>query len=277
MQITDIKGRVKLNNGVEMPYLGLGVFRTNDGVEVENAVSWALEAGYRHIDTAAIYGNERGVGNAVKKSGLNREEIFITTKVWNDDQRSGEVVKAFENSLRRLQTEYIDLYLVHWPVNGKFIQTWKIFEQLYRTGKIKAIGVSNFLQHHLEDLLEIATIIPAVNQMECHPFLVQQDLQNFCQEKGIRYEAWSPIMKGKVDEVSLLIELANKYGKNPAQIALRWELQKGIVTIPKSVHKERITANGDLFDFNIEKSDMLKIDGLDKDERFGAHPDTFTF
>ncbi len=277
MQITDINGRVRLNNGIEIPYLGLGVYGASEGREVQNTVTWALEAGYRHIDTASFYGNEKGVGTAVKNSGIPREEIFVTTKIWNDDQRTGNVTKAFEESLRKLQTEYIDLYLVHWPVKEKYIDTWKILEEIYRSGKIKAIGVSNFLKHHLEDLLENATIVPAVNQMECHPYLVQQDLQDYCKEKGISYEAWSPIMRGRVKEIPLLIDLAKKYGKNPFQITLRWELQKGIVTIPKSGKKERIIDNSNLFDFEIEDSDMQKIDALDRNERIDAHPDTFTF
>lgn len=277
MKISDIKGRVTLNNGVEMPYLGLGVFRSNEGNEVENAVTWALEAGYRHIDTAAIYGNEKGVGNTIRQSGIPREEIFVTTKVWNDDQRSGGILKAFNDSLRKLQTEYVDLYLVHWPVKGKYKATWKMMEEIYATGKAKAIGVSNFLQHHLEDLLDDVEIVPAVNQIECHPYLVQQNLQDYCRKKGIRYEAWSPIMKGEVNKIQLLVDLAKKYGKKPVQITLRWELQKGIVTIPKSVQKERIIDNGNLFDFELTENEIAMIDALDKDEHTGAHPDSFTF
>lgn len=189
MKITDLKGTVTLANGVEMPYFGLGVFLTNEGTEVENSVKWALESGYRHIDTAAIYKNERGVGNAVKASGILRKELFITTKAWNENQRKGTVMEGFEESLELLQTDYVDLYLIHWPVKGKYTSTWKVMEEIYRSGKVRAIGVSNFLLHHLEDVLQIAEIKPMVNQVECHPNLVQQPLIDFCKSHNIVYEA----------------------------------------------------------------------------------------
>lgn len=277
MIITDINGSVQLSNGVRMPYLGLGVFKTLEGDEVENAVTWALEAGYRHIDTAAIYMNERGVGNALRASGLPRNELFITTKLWNDDQRNDTVLGGFEKSLNLLGTDYIDLYLIHWPVKGKFTTTWKVIEDIYRSGKVRAIGVSNFLQHHLEDLFQIADIMPMVNQVECHPYLVQQPLLDFCHSYNIVYEAWSPIMRGKVNDIPLLIKLSEKYHKSPVQIVLRWDLQKGIVTIPKSVHKDRIQHNADIFDFELTLEDIDLIDALDKNHHFGTHPDTFTF
>lgn len=277
MKITDLKGTVKLLNGVEMPYFGLGVFKTKEGSEVENSVKWALESGYRHIDTAAIYKNEKGVGNAIKASGVHRNELFITTKAWNDNQRNNTVMEGFEESLELLQTDYVDLYLIHWPVIGKYNATWKVMEEIYRSGRAKAIGVSNFLQHHLEDLFKIAGIKPMVNQVECHPYLVQQPLINFCQANHIVYEAWSPIMRGAVNDILLFKELSGKYKKTPVQIVLRWDLQKGIVTIPKSVHQERIKSNADIFDFELSVEDISRIDQLDKDERFGSHPDTFTF
>ncbi len=277
MIITDLQGTVKLSNSVEMPYFGLGVFKTKEGTEVENSVKWALEAGYRHIDTAAIYQNEKGVGNAVKASGIPRNELFITTKAWNENQRQGTVLKGFEESLDLLQTEYIDLYLIHWPVKGNYEVTWKIMEEIFRSGRARAIGVSNFLQHHLEDIFKICDIKPMVNQVECHPYLVQQSLIDFCDLHNIVYEAWSPIMRGAVNDIPLFQELSKKYKKNPVQIALRWDLQKGIVTIPKSVHKERIVSNAELFDFEITNEDILRIDKLDRNERFGSHPDTFTF
>ena len=260
-----------------MPYFGLGVFKTKEGTEVENSVKWALEAGYRHIDTAAIYQNEKGVGNAVKASGIPRNELFITNKAWNENQRQGTVLKGFEESLDLLQTEYIDLYLIHWPVKGNYEVTWKIMEEIFRSGRARAIGVSNFLQHHLEDIFKICDIKPMVNQVECHPYLVQQSLIDFCDLHNIVYEAWSPIMRGAVNDIPLFQELSKKYKKNPVQIALRWDLQKGIVTIPKSVHKERIVSNAELFDFEITNEDILRIDKLDRNERFGSHPDTFTF
>ncbi len=277
MIIKDLKGTVKLTNNVAMPYFGLGVFKTLEGTEVENAVKWALESGYRHIDTAAIYKNEKGVGNAVKSSGIPRNELFLTTKVWNENQRNGTVMEGFEESLELLQTDYVDLYLIHWPVKERYNKTWKVMEEIYRSGRAKAIGVSNFLQHHLEDLFSIAEIIPMVNQVECHPYLVQQPLIDFCQSHNIVYEAWSPIMRGKVNEIPLFNELSKKYSKTPVQVVLRWDLQKGIVTIPKSVHKERIQSNADIFDFELSDEDIRRIDTLDKNERFGAHPDTFTF
>lgn len=277
MIINDLKGTVKLANGVGMPYFGLGVFKTNEGTEVENSVKWALESGYRHIDTAAIYQNERGVGNAIKASGIPRNELFITTKLWNENQRTNTVLEGFEESLKLLQTDYVDLYLIHWPVKEKYTTTWKVMEKIYNSGRVRAIGVSNFLQHHLEDIFEIAEIMPMVNQVECHPYLVQQPLIDFCQSHNIVYEAWRPIMQGMVNEIPLFIELSEKYKKSPVHIVLRWDLQKGIVTIPKSVHKDRIESNADIFDFELTAEDIRRIDALDKNERFGAHPDTFTF
>jgi methylglyoxal/glyoxal reductase len=277
MKITDLKGTVTLANGVEMPYFGLGVFLTNEGKEVENSVKWALENGYRHIDTAAIYGNERGVGNAVKASGIPRKDIFITTKAWNGNMRSNTVMQGFEESLERLQTDYVDLLLIHWPVKGKFKDTWKVFEEIYHSGRARAIGVSNFLIHHLEDLFTITEVMPMVNQVECHPYLVLQELQDFCRSRNIYYEAWSPLMQGAITEVPLLIELSKKYKKSPAQIALRWNLQKDIITIPKSIRLERIKENADIFDFELSSEDVGLIDGLDRNKHFGAHPDTFNF
>lgn len=277
MKITDLKGTVKLANGIEMPYFGLGVFKTNEGTEVENSVKWALESGYRHIDTAAIYKNERGVGNALKASGIPRNELFITTKAWNDNQRNNTVMKGFEESLDLLQTDYVDLYLIHWPVLGKYTATWKVMEEIYRSGRAKAIGVSNFLQHHLEDIFGIAEIKPMVNQVECHPYLVQQPLLDFCRTHDIVFEAWSPIMRGAVNDIPLFIEFSEKYKKTPVQIVLRWDLQKGIVTIPKSVHQERIKSNADIFDFVLSIEDIHRINALDKNERYGSHPDTFKF
>jgi len=277
MKITDLQGTVQLANGVEMPYFGLGVFKTSEGSEVENSVKWSLEAGYRHIDTAAIYKNEHGVGNAIKKSGIPRSELFITTKVWNQNQRTDTVMEGFEESLQLLQTDYIDLLLIHWPVKQKYTTTWKVMETIYRSGRARAIGLSNFLQHHIEDVLQIADIVPMVNQVECHPYLVQQPLIDFCQSHQIVYEAWSPIMRGAVNTIPLFIELSEKYKKTPVQIVLRWDLQKGIVTIPKSVHQDRIMSNADIFDFELSAEDIRVIDALDKNERFGSHPDTFTF
>jgi methylglyoxal/glyoxal reductase len=274
-----IRDTVTLANGVKMPRLGLGTWRSAEGAEVEQSVRWALEIGYRHVDTAAVYGNERGVGRAVRDSGVPREELFITTKVWNDDQRAGHaaVLRAFDESLRRLGTDYVDLYLVHWPGKGKYVEAWRALEQIYSTGRAKAIGVSNFLVHHLEDVLKFATIKPMVNQVEFHPRLVQADLLEFCRQQGIVQEAWSPLMKGKAAEVPLLREMAEKYRKTPSQVVLRWDLQHGVVTIPKSVRRERLRENADLFDFELAPDEMAKIDALDRGERIGADPDHFSF
>lgn len=260
-----------------MPWLGLGVFRSKAGAEVENAVKCALDNGYRSIDTAAIYGNERGVANAILKSGVPRSEIFLTTKVWNSDQGYQSTFRAFEESLENLQTDFIDLYLIHWPKGALSLETWKAMEELYDQGRIRAIGVSNFLLHHLEHLLRHVRIKPMVNQYEFHPRLIQPDLLKFCQENQIQPEAWRPIMEGKVNEIPLFQSLSQKYRKSPVQIVLRWDIQKGIVTIPKSVTPERIIHNAEIFDFELSVEDIAQIDRLDKHARMGADPDNFNF
>jgi diketogulonate reductase-like aldo/keto reductase len=266
-----------LHNGVKMPWFGLGVWKVKEGEEVENAVKSAIAAGYRSIDTAAVYQNEAGVGAAIKAAGVPREELFITTKVWNADQGYESTLQAFEESRAKLGLEYVDLYLIHWPVKGKYKETWKALEKLYKDGKVRAIGVSNFQVHHLEDLMADCEVKPMVNQVEFHPYLVQTELRTFCKQAGIQLEAWSPLMQGEVFRVPLLQELAEKYGKTPAQIVLRWDLQHGVVTIPKSVNPERIKANADVFDFELSAEDMARIDALDKHHRFGPDPDNFDF
>ncbi|WP_411029449.1 aldo/keto reductase [Spongiimicrobium sp. 3-5] len=275
--ITDLKGTFTLNNGIEMPYLGLGVYQSENGQEVVDAVKWALEAGYRHIDTASIYNNEEGVGRGIAESPIDRSEIFVVSKVWNSDQGYDTTLKAFDASLKRLGLDYLDLYLIHWPVAGKYKETWRALEYLYHQKRIRAIGVSNFMQHHLEDLLTDAKITPMVNQMEFHPYVVQQDLIDFCRAKGIQYEAWSPFMQGKVFGLPIFKELAQKYNKSIAQVILRWDLQKGVITIPKSSKKERIVANADVFDFEISSEDMMVLDNMDRNERTGPDPDNFDF
>ncbi|MFC7440685.1 aldo/keto reductase [Laceyella putida] len=266
-----------LHNGVKMPWLGLGVWQVKEGQEVENAVKAAIQAGYRSIDTAAVYKNEEGVGAAIKAAGVPREELFVTTKVWNADQGYESTLKAFEESRTKLGLEYIDLYLIHWPVKGKYKETWKALEKLYKDGKVRAIGVSNFQIHHLQDLLTDSEVKPMVNQVEFHPYLAQKELLSFCKQEGIQLEAWSPLMQGEVVNVPLLQELAEKYGKTPAQIVLRWDLQHGVVTIPKSVKAHRIQENADVFDFELSQEDMARIDALDKHHRFGPDPDNFDF
>jgi len=275
--ITDIQGTFQLHNGVGMPYFGLGVYLADNEQEVVDAIHWALETGYRHIDTASIYKNEEGVGRAIQTSTIPREDIFVVSKVWNADQGFKSTLKAFEDSLNRLQLDYRDLYLVYWPVQGKYIDTWKALEQLYKEKKIRAIGVSNFMKHHLEDLMHYTEIVPMVNQMEFHPHLVQQDLIDFCNQHYIQYEAWSPMMQGKIFDLKILDQFAEKYKKTVAQIVLRWNLQKGVVTIPKSVKKERIQSNADLFDFELSQEDMDRIDALDQNKRTGPDPDNFNF
>ena len=273
----NISSKVKLNNGVEMPWFGLGVFLSKEGAEVETAVKTALANGYISIDTAAIYQNERGVGKAIKESGVPREDIFLTSKVWNANQGYETTLAAFDESLEKLQTDYLDLYLIHWPKGKRSVETWKALEEIYKKGRVNAIGVSNFLVHHLEDFLPECKIMPMVNQYEYHPELMQPDLFEYCLKRGIQPEAWSPIMKGRVNEVPLMQELAAKYGKTPVHIVLRWDIQKGVVTIPKSVTPERIISNANIFDFELTEEDMAKIDGLDKNARIGGHPDFITF
>lgn len=266
---------IELYNGVQVPQLGLGVWQSGNGETLQEALSAAFDTGYRHIDTASFYHNEAGVGQAINNSGIDREKLFITTKVWNADQGYAATLKAFERSMALLNTPYIDLYLIHWPVKGKEKETWKAMEELYLQGKVKAIGVSNFLQHHLEALLLDCSIKPMINQLEHHPYLVQKDLQEFCRQQDIRFEAWSPLMQGGVFTIPLLQDLASKYNKTIAQIVLRWNMQNGIVSIPKSIHPKRIAENYDIWDFEIAAEDMRLIDALDKGQRVGPDPDLF--
>lgn len=275
MNLDDIRTTTVLNNGCEMPVLGLGVYKTKNGREVIDSIHYALEAGYRHIDTASYYENEEGVGKAVRSADIAREEIFITTKVWIDDQGYDNTIKAFNTSLKKLNLEYVDLYLIHWPVPKEYSESWKALEKLYKEGRIKAIGLSNSLQHHIEEICNICEIKPMVLQNEFHPRLVQQELLDFCRIKGIQYEAWAPLMRGRILNNEVITGLAEKYYRTPAQILIRWDLQKGVVTIPKSVHKERIIENSKVFDFVLAEEDVQLIDALDREERTGAHPDNF--
>ncbi|PWU66813.1 aldo/keto reductase [Gracilibacillus dipsosauri] len=266
-----------LNNGTEIPAIGLGVYKAEPGEEVYQAVRSALEIGYRHIDTASLYANEEDVGKAIKDSGISRNEIFVTTKVWNDEQGYENTKQAMANSLKRLQMDYVDLYLIHWPVPGKFTETWKALEELYRDGKAKAIGVSNFLPHHLEDMLKEAEIKPVVNQVELHPQLQQKETRDFCHAHDMLIEAWAPLGKAQYFDHPTLQELAKKHGKTPAQIIVRWQYQSKIITIPKSVHKNRQEENVDIFDFTLSQDDMDKIAEMDIGNRIGKHPDKFDY
>lgn len=274
--IRNLQDTVMLNNGVPMPGLGLGVFKIGDGTPVKNAVKSALRHGYRSIDTAAVYGNETGVGEAIRESGIDRKELFVTSKLWNADQGYDTTLRAFEASLRNLGTDYLDLYLIHWPVAGKFIDTWRAMTELYRGGRVRAIGVSNFHVDHLKKLLASSEVVPAVDQVELHPLLNQQEIRDFCKLNNIVVEAWSPLMKGNLD-MPVLHKLAEKHKKSAAQIVLRWHLQHDIVVIPKSVHDHRIRENADVFDFTLDADEVALIDALNAGKRFGPDPDNFDF
>ncbi|OBR67350.1 glyoxal reductase [Paenibacillus oryzae] len=265
-----------LSNGVKMPWLGLGVFKVTEEGLAEKTVKAAIDAGYRHIDTAAAYGNEEGVGAGVKNSGVPRDELFITTKVWNADQGYETSLAAFEKSLSKLDMDYVDLLLIHWPVKGKYKETWRALEDIYKSGKARAVGVSNFQIHHLQDLAEGSGLVPMVNQVEYHPLLSQVELLAYCRANGIQLTAWSPLMQGHLD-IPLLAEIGNKYGKTPAQVVLRWDLQNGVITIPKSVTPSRIAENADIFDFELSREDMEKLSSLNQNRRFGSDPDNFNF
>ncbi|MGW0930142.1 aldo/keto reductase [Streptomyces sp. NPDC002644] len=270
---------IVLNNGVEMPQLGFGVWQIPDD-EAERAVATALEAGYRSIDTAAAYGNERGTGKAVAASGIPREEVFVTTKLWNSDQGYDSTLRAFDTSLKKLGLDYVDLYLIHWPMpmRGTFVETYKAFEKLYADGVIRAIGVSNFLPEHLRTLMDATSVVPAVNQIELHPHLQQGEARAFHADHGIATEAWSPLGAGKgLLEVPAIAAVAQKHGRTPAQVVLRWHLQTGNVVIPKSATPSRIKENFDVFGFTLDDEDLAAIRALDEGRRTGADPATADF
>ena len=265
---------VTLNNGVTMPQIGFGVFRVPEG-ETLPAVMSAIEAGYRGIDTASLYGNETAVGEAVARCGLPREQLFITTKLWNDDQGYKSTFRAFDGSLRRLGLDYVDLYLIHWPVPAKsaYLDTWQAFEQISASGRARAIGVSNFQAWHLQPLLDRRGIVPAVNQVELHPAFQQERVRAFDRAHGIVTEAWSPLAQGDVLADPVITALSRRYGKTPAQIVLRWHIELGNVVIPKSVTPSRIRENIDIFDFSLAAGDMAMLRGLDRGTRTGPDPD----
>ncbi|TVY05468.1 aldo/keto reductase [Paenibacillus cremeus] len=273
----NLKSSTTLHNGVKMPWIGLGVFKVQDGEEAVNSVKAALEVGYRSIDTAAIYRNEDGVGKGIKESNVPREELFITTKVWNADQGYESTLAAFDTSMKKLGLDYLDLYLIHWaaPAVGKYVETWKALEKLYKDGRVRAIGVSNFKIHHLEEVMNQCEIVPMVNQVEYHPRFNQRELHAFCKKHEIQLEAWSPLAQGGLLEDPTLVEIANKYNKSVAQIIIRWDLQTGVVTIPKSTKPHRIEENANVFDFELSPEDMTKINSLNTDQRLFADPDDF--
>lgn len=271
----DLQDTTTLHNGIKMPWFGLGVFKVKEGADIINSVKAAIKNGYKSIDTAAIYQNEEGVGQAIKESGVSRDELFLTSKVWNADQGYESTLQAYETSLRKLGTDYLDLYLIHWPGKNKYKETWEALEKLYKDGRVRAIGVSNFKIHHLEDLLSEAEIKPMVNQVEYHPHLTQKELLAFCQKEGIQMEAWSPLKQGQLLSDPTINEIGEKYSKTPAQVILRWDLQNKVVTIPKSIKEHRIIENANIFDFELSVEDMKRIDGLNKNERVGADPDVF--
>ena len=270
--------RILLNNGVEIPQLGFGVYQVPPEGTAE-AVRTAFEVGYRHIDTAQMYGNEAGVGQAVAESGLDRDEVFITSKLNNGNHARDRALASIEESLAALRTDHVDLFLIHWPLPdvGDYVETWHVLEEIYRAGKARAIGVSNFQPHHLRRLLAASEVVPAVNQVEVHPYLVNQEVREFDAEYGIVTEAWSPIAQGKVLDDPVIVAIARRLGRTPAQVTLRWAIQRGDVVFPKSVTRARVEENFRLFDFELTADDVAAISALDRHERTGPDPDTFNY
>ncbi len=281
MTAKNLQDTTTLSNGVNMPWFGLGVFKVEEGPELVNAVRTAIQHGYRSVDTAAIYENEEGVGQGIceglEAAGIQLEDLFVTSKVWNADLGYESTLKAYETSIQKLGLEYLDLYLIHWPVEGKYEEAWKALETLYKQGRVKAIGVSNFHIHHLEQLMKETEIKPMVNQVEYHPRLTQKELQQYCQANGIQFEAWSPLMQGQLLDQKDLQGIAAKHHKSIAQIILRRDLQNGVITIPKSTKEHRIIENAAIFDFKLSDEDMQRIDSLNQDLRVGPDPDDFDF
>ncbi|KPA78724.1 putative mitochondrial prostaglandin f2-alpha synthase/D-arabinose dehydrogenase (PGFS) [Leptomonas pyrrhocoris] len=276
---------VTLPNGVKMPQIGLGVWQSAAGEATENAVKWAVQAGYRHIDTARIYENEESVGVGIRDCGVPREQIFVTTKLWNTDQGYESTLAAFEESRKKLGLDYIDLYLIHWPRGNaivakegkKYLDSWRAFEKLYEEKKVRAIGVSNFNIHHLEDVLAMCKVAPMVNQVELHPLNNQAELRKYCASKNIYVEAWSPLGQGNLLADPQLTSIAAKHHKSAAQVILRWDIQHNTITIPKSVHKERIVENAQVFDFELSAEEMATIDAMNTNHRYGPNPDDADF
>ena len=269
---------VRLNNGVDIPQLGFGVFQIPPQ-DTRAATLEALKVGYRHIDTAEMYGNEREVGEAVRDSGIDRAEVFVTSKLNNGFHAPKDALAAFELSLKVMKFDYLDLFLIHWPLPavGDFVETWKTPEEIYRSGRVRAIGVSNFQTHHIERLAAEATIVPAVNQIEIHPYFTQDDLRAFDREHGIATEAWSPIAQGQVIDDPTIVGIAGRLDRSPAQVTLRWHIQRGDIVFPKSAHPKRIAENFALFDFELSDVDMAAITALHRNGRRGPNPDEFSW
>lgn len=265
-----------LSNGIKIPSIGFGTYKLGDNEKAVAALKHALEIGYRHIDTAAFYGTEEAIGIALKESYVKREEIFLVTKLWNDCHGYENTMKAFNESIKRLGVDYLDLYLIHWP-NELNPDTWRALEDLYTEGKVKAIGVCNFKIGHLEELKKTAKIMPMTNQIEIHPGCTQKDMVEYCQENNIQLVAWGPIMRGKVLTEPIMIELSKKYNKTIPQITLRWHIQNGIIPIPKSSNEDRIKENFNIYDFEISKEDMLKIDSLNRNENVSGVPENTNY
>ncbi len=269
---------ITLNNGISIPQLGFGVFQI-DPDDTKDATLAALEVGYRHIDTAEMYGNEAQVGEAVRASGIDRDDIFVTSKLNNSFHAYDEALGAFDQTMKDLDIDYLDLFLVHWPLPGvgDFVETWKAMEEIYRSGRVRAVGVSNFQKHHLQRLFDETEIVPAVNQIEVHPYLVQHELRAFGTEHGIPTEAWSPLGRGAVLEEHTLEQIAKRHERTPAQVTLRWHLQRGDIVFPKSVNRHRMEENFDVFGFELSQDEIDEISALNRDERIGPDPDTFNY
>ena len=266
-----------LNNDVPMPRLGLGVWQVEDGATVEKTTRFALDNGYCLIDTASIYRNEKGVGLGIARAGVARNLVFVTSKLWNEDIRQGNEQAAFVQSLQKLNLEYLDLYLAHWPIAEKLDSSWKALEKIYTSGKAKAVGVSNYHVPHLQQLAKTSKLVPAVNQIECHPLLQQREVRQYCKDHGIAVQAWSPLMQGQFQGIPTLEKLSIKHKKSVPQILLRWNMQSNILTIPKSANEQRILENAQIFDYALDEQDMNDIAALDCGKRFGPDPDNFNF
>jgi 2,5-diketo-D-gluconate reductase A len=275
--MTDVPNIV-FNNGVEIPQLGFGVFKVRPN-ETREATRTALDVGYRHIDTAEMYGNEREVGQAVRESGLDRDEVFVTSKLNNGFHAYDDALAAFDRSLKDLAFDHLDLFLIHWPLPkvGDYVETWRAMESIYRSGRARAIGVSNFQPHHLRRLRDETEITPAVNQIEVHPYLVQDDVRAVNAELGVATEAWSPIARGRVLDDPTIVRIADRVGRSPSQVTLRWHIQRGDIVFPKSVRRHRMEENFRIFDFELSDADMGEIASLDRGERTGPNPDTFNW